>query len=151
MFVYDSLSELKFMLEFNLPKDISDNQEHIKLVVHHIELPEVETPMCPIGCKSIARRIAGEVHCMEYYKNVKDILPFINKWAVSVYCACNKLNNDRNNLFVKAKLYAYKNDGSLFKKFYLLGFHPLFKPINVWVDSMVELVFNFDDMIECKQ
>lgn len=150
MLAYNPHNEFKFELEFNLPKDISDNQEHIKLFVHHIELPEVETPMCPIGCNSIARRIAGEIHCIEHYKDVKGILPFINKWAISVYCACNKLNNDRNNLFVKAKLYAYKNDASLFKKLYLLNFHSLFRAINIGVDSMVEFVFKFDDMIECK-
>ena len=128
MLAQDSLSELKFVLEFNLPKDISDNQEHIKLTVHHIEFPEVEIPMCPIGCSSIARKIAGEIHCIEQYKYIKDILPFINKWTNSIYCACNKLNNDRNNFFVKAKLHAYKNDDSLSKKFYLLLFHPLFIP-----------------------
>ena len=73
MLAQDSLSELKFVLEFNLPKDISDNQEHIKLTVHHIEFPEVEIPMCPIGCSSIARKIAGEIHCIEQYKYIKDI------------------------------------------------------------------------------
>lgn len=123
MFAQDSLCEFKFLLWFNLPKDISGNQECIKLSVHPIELPEVEIPMCPIGCNSISSRITGEIQCIEHYKYVKDILPSINKWVDSVYCACNKLNNDRNNLFVKAKLHAYKNDDSFYKKFYLLGFN----------------------------
>ena len=57
--------------------------------------------MCPIGCNSISSRIDGEIYCIEYYKYIKDILPIINKWVESVYCACNKLISDRTNLFVK--------------------------------------------------
>ena len=158
MFVHNSLSELKFILEFNLPKDISDNQEQIKLSVHHIELTAVEIPMCPIGCNSISSRICGEIYCIEYYKYIKDILPIINKWVESVYCVCNKLNSDRTNLFVKAKLYAYKNDGNLFKKFDLLDLHPLFNDINIHVykdgaiegyaDRAIELVFKYENMVE---
>lgn len=150
MFAYDSLCELKFIIEFNLPKDISDNQEHIKLAVHHIDVPEVEILMCPIGCNSIARRIPGEIHCIEYYKNIKYIFLFIKKWTNNVYCACNKLNSDRNNLFVKAKLYAYKNDYSLFNKFDLLDVHPLFVPINSYTDGIIELVFKFENIVEDK-
>ena len=47
MFEMDSLSELNFVLEFNLPKEISDNQEHIKLSVHHTDVPAVKIPACP--------------------------------------------------------------------------------------------------------
>lgn len=47
MFEMDSLSELNFVLEFNLPKAISDNQEHIKLSVHHTDVPAVKIPACP--------------------------------------------------------------------------------------------------------
>lgn len=162
MLVYDSLCEFKFVLEFNLPRAISDNQEHIKLTVHHVDLPEVEIPMCPIGCNSIARKITGEINCIEYYKYkyIKDILPFINKWTESIYCTFNKLNCDRNDLFVKAKLYAYKNDGSLFKKYYILDLYPLFKYINIhmykdcaierYADRAVELVFKFENIAEYK-
>ena len=71
MLAQDSLSEIKFVLEFNLPKDISDNQKCIKLAVLHIEIPEVEFPMCPIGLQPIARKIAGEIHCIEQYKYIK--------------------------------------------------------------------------------
>ena len=158
MFVYDSLCEFNFVLEFNLPRAISDNQEHIKLTVHHVDLPEIEIPMCPIGCNSISSRIGSEIYCIEYYKYIKDILPIINKWVESVYCACNKLNCDRTNLFVKAKLYAYKNDGNLFKKFDLLDLHPLFNDINIHVykdgaiegyaDRAIELVFKCENIVE---
>lgn len=37
MFATDSLGELNFVLEFNLSKDISDNQEHIKLSVNLVD------------------------------------------------------------------------------------------------------------------
>lgn len=36
MFETDTLSELNFVLEFNLPKEISDDQDHIKLSVNHV-------------------------------------------------------------------------------------------------------------------
>lgn len=115
MFATESLSGLNFVLEFNLPKEISDNQELIKLSVHNVDVPVVKIPVCPIGYKSIPIRTPGEIHCIECYKFVKDILPLINRWANSVYCACNKLSSSRSNQFVEAKLYAYKNDSSLYK------------------------------------
>ena len=68
MFEMDSLSELNFVLEFNLPKEISDNQEHIKLSVHHTDVPAVKIPVCPIGYKSTPIKFPGEIHCLEYYK-----------------------------------------------------------------------------------
>ena len=158
MFAHDQLCEFNFVLEFNLPRAISDNQEHIKLTVHHVDLPEIEIPMCPIGCNFISSRIGCEIYCIEYYKYIKDILPIINKWVESIYCACNKLNCDRNDLFVKAKLYAYKNDGSLFNKFDILDLHPLFNDINIhiykdgtiegYADRAIELVFKCENMVE---
>ena len=149
MFATDLLDELNFVLEFNLPKDISDNQEHIKLSVHHIEVPVVETPVCPIGYKPISFRTPGEIHCVEHYKYIKDVLPFINRWVNSIYCTCSKLNNSRSNQFAEAKLYAYKQDHSLFKTWDLVEFHPLFNPnVEYFSDGAVELIFKFENIIE---
>lgn len=85
MFVKDSLHDFAFILEFNLPKDVSDNQEHVKLCVRQIKLPEFF-----IGYESKPIKIQGEIHCAEFYTNIKDVLPFINKWTNNVYCAYNK-------------------------------------------------------------
>lgn len=149
MFEADSLSELNFVLEFNLPKDIFDNQELIKLRVHHVDVPVVEIPACPIGCKSIPKRSSGEIHCIERYKHIKEVLPFINKWVNSVYCTYNKLHSSRSDLLVEAKLYAYKNDGSLFKKWNLVEFHPLFNPnAELFSDGVVTLTFKFENIAE---
>lgn len=149
MFKADSLSELNFALEFNLPKEISDNQEHFKLSVHRIEVPAVEIPVCPIGCKSISFRTPGEIHCLECYKYIKDVLPLINRWVNSIYCVCNKLNSSRNDQFTEAKLYAYRKDHSLFKKWNLEEFYPLFNPnVECFSDGVVELIFKFENAIE---
>lgn len=156
MFGTDSLSELNFVLEFNLPKEISDNQKHIKLSVHHVEVPVVEIPMCPIGCKSIPIRTPGEIHCIERkenyerYKYIKQILPFINKWVNNIYCACNKLQYNKSNLCVEAKLYAYKKDNSLFKKWNLVDFAPLFNSEVMYTTDDIELIFRFENILEVK-
>jgi hypothetical protein len=78
MFAMDSLGEFNFVLEFNLPKEISDNQEHIKLSVHHIDVPIVEIPAFPLGYRSTPVKTPGEIHCIEHYKHIKDVLPLIN-------------------------------------------------------------------------
>lgn len=142
MFATDSLSEFNFVLEFNLPKDISDNQEHIKLSVHHMHVPVVEQ-VCPIGYRPRSIKMLGEIHCIEHYKFIKDVLPLINRWVNSIYSACS-----RSNHFIEAKLYAYKNDNSLFKKWDLVDFYPLFNPYNKYTDcDHVELIFKFESMI----
>ena len=126
MFETYPLSGLNFVIEFNLPKEISDNQEPIKLLVNRVEVPAVEIPVCPIGYKSISFRTPGEIHCLERYKYIKDVLPLINRWVNSVWSTCNKLHSYRSDLFVEAKLYAYnENDHSLFKKWNLEEFYPL--------------------------
>lgn len=148
MFETDILSELNFVLEFNLPKEISDNQDHIKLSVNRIEIPAVEIPARPIGYKPISFRTLGEIHCLERYKYIKDILPFINRWVNSIYCTCSKLISSRSNLCVEAKLYAYKNDYSLFRKWSLVEFFPLFNPnVEFYSGDVVEMIFKFENAI----
>lgn len=148
MFETDSLSDINFVLEFNLPKEIYDNQEPIKLQVHHVDVPIVEIPACPIGYKSIPIRTPGEIHCIERYKHIKEVLPFINKWVNSVYCTYNKLHSGRSDLLVEAKLYAYKNDNSLFKKWDLVELYPLFNPNSKYTNDNVELIFKFENIAE---
>lgn len=149
MLAADLLGELNFVLEFNLPKEISDNQDHIKLSVNRVVIPAVEIPACPIGYKPISFRTPGEIHCIERYKYIKDNLPLINRWVNSVYCACNKLISSRSNLCVEAKLYAYKKDHSLFKKWSLVEFYPLFNPcVEYCLGDVVEMIFKFGNVVE---
>lgn len=148
----DSLCEFNFVLEFNLPKEISDNQEHIKLSVNHVTTPTVEIPAYSIGYN----RTSGEIRCVEFYRYIKDALPFINKWVNSIYCTYSKFGSAKSNQFVEAKLYAYKEDGSLFKKYNLVDLRPLFNPNNkcsfnpnnTCSDDIIELLFEFEDIIE---
>lgn len=154
MFETYPLSGLNFVIEFNLPKEISDNQEPIKLSVNRVEVPAVEIPVCPIGYKSISFRTPGEIHCIEHkenherYKYIKQILPFINRWVNNIYCACNKLQYNKSNLCVKAKLYAYKKDNSLFKKWNLVDFAPLFNSEVMYTTDDIELIFRFENILE---
>lgn len=150
MFETYPLSGLNFVIEFNLPKEISDNQEPIKLLVNRVEVPAVEIPVCPIGYKSISFRTPGEIHCLERYKYIKDVLPLINRWVNSVWSTCNKLHSYRSDLFVEAKLYAYnENDHSLFKKWNLEEFYPLINPnIEYLSGDVVELIFKFENILE---
>ena len=144
------LSELDFVIEFNLPKEISDNQEHVKLSVNRVEIPAVKIPACPIGCKSLHFKTSGEIHCIERYKHIKDVLPLINRWVNSVWSPCNTtLHSNRSDLLVKAKLYAYnENDHSLFKKWNLEEFYPLFNPnVECFSGDTIELIFKFENMI----
>jgi hypothetical protein len=153
MFAADLLGELDFELEFNLPKEISDNQDHIKLSVNRVEVPAVEIPVCPIGYKSRPIRTPGEIHCIERYtkeryKCIKPILQSINKWVNSIYCACNKLHSNKSSLYVEAKLYAYKKDHSLFKKWGLVDFAPLFNQDVMYTTDDIELIFKFENIVE---
>jgi len=145
----DILNDLNFVLEFILPKEISDNQDRIKLSVHRVDVPVVEIPICPIGHKSIPIRLSGEIHSIEYYKFVKDVLPLINRWVNSIYCTCSKLHSSRSNKFVEARLYAYRKDNSLFKKWDLEEFYPLFNSnVEYFSGDAVELIFKFENMVE---
>lgn len=148
MFATDSLGGLNFVLEFNLPKEISDNQEHIRLSVNHIGIPTIEIPGCPFGLKFIHVKMSGEIHCIERYEDIKNVLPLINRWVNSIYCACNKLSSSRGDKFVEAKLYAYKKDNSLFKKWDLIEFYPLFIPDNDYTNNNVVLEFKFENIVE---
>lgn len=154
MLAMDLLGELNFVIEFNLPKEISDNQDHIKLSVHHINVPVVEIPVCPLGCTPMPTKVSGEILCIEYYKCIKDVLPLINRWLNGIYCTCSKLHSSRSDLFVEAKLYSYKNDGSLFKKWSLEEFYPLFNPnVKYFSDGTrttdsIEIIFKFENMVE---
>jgi hypothetical protein len=138
----DILNNLNFVLEFTLPKEISDNQERIKLSVHNIDIPTVKVPVCPIGYASTSIRFPGEIHCIECYKFIKDILPLIDRWVNSIYCSCS-----RSNQFVEAKLYAYKNN-NLFKKWNLVEFYPLCNTYRYANDDLVGLKFGFENVTE---
>ena len=152
MFATDSLGMFNFVIEFNLPKEISDNQEHIKLSVNRVEVPAVEIPACPIGCKSIQFKMSGEIHCLERRRYIKDVLPLINRWVNSVCSPCNTntLHSGRSDLLVEAKLYAYnENDHSLFKKWNLEEFYPLFNSnVEFFSDDVVTLIFKFENIVE---
>ena len=148
MFEADMLSELNFELEFNSPKEISDNQEHIRLSVSHVMVPTFEIPIVPIGYKSRPIRTPGEIHCIEHYRDIKDILPLLNRWVDRVYCIYGNLNSSRSNYFVEAKLYAYKNDGSLFKKYSLVDLHPLFNQDPEYFTEYIKLTFKFESIAD---
>ena len=114
-----------------------------------MEVPVVEIPVYPIGYKSIHFKSSGEIHCIERYEDIKDILPLVNRWVNNVWIACSKSHSSRNNLLVEAKLYAYKNDNSLFKKWNLEEFYPLFNPnIEYFSDDVVTLIFKFENIVE---
>lgn len=149
MFATDSLGMFNFVIEFNLPKEISDNQDHIKLSVNHVEIPAIKIPACPIGYKSLHFKTSGEIHCLERYKYIKDVLPLISRWVNSVWSPCNTLHSNRSDLLVDAKLYAYnENDHSLFKKWNLKEFYPLFNPnVEYFSGDTIELIFKFENMI----
>lgn len=148
MFEADMLSELNFELEFNLPKEISDNQDHIRLSVSHAMVPTFEIQTVPIWYKSRPIRTPGEIHCIEHYSDIKDILPLLNRWVNRVYCIYGNLNSSRSNYFVEAKLYAYKNDGSLFKRWNLIEFCPMFNQDPEYFTEYIKLIFKFENIAD---
>ena len=114
-----------------------------------MEIPAVKIPACLIGYKSTPIKFPGEIHCLEYYKCIKDVLLLINRWVDSVYSPFSKLHIEYHSLFVEAKLYAYKNDNSLFKKWCLEELCPLFNPnVEFLSDGVVKLIFKFENMKE---
>lgn len=131
MFATDSLGELNFVLEFNLPKEISDNQEHIKLSVHHVEVPVVGIP---------AYRITpGQISCIEFYEYIKDKLYLLEKWSHALHDKPFGWSND--DLYVNAELYGYR-DGVLITSWVLYKFYPILFP-TIKFSNQVELQFSF--------
>ena len=62
----NSTNDINFVLEFNISKDISDNQELIKLPVSYANIPTDKTKESIIGYKHISSiSINGEIHCNE--------------------------------------------------------------------------------------
>lgn len=145
MFEAVSSDKFTFVLEFNLPKEIFNNHSLIRLPVYYVTAPTVEIPSHSIGYKSRHVRTPGEIHCVEHYKRIKDVLPLINRWINDVHC----IHSNIGNKFVEAKLHAYKDDNSLFKKWNLVKFNPLLNPnIEYYADDAVELIFRFENLID---
>lgn len=142
MFSTDSLCELNFVLEFNLSKEISDNQEHIKLSVHHVDVPVVEIPACTIGHKSTPVKTPGQVFCIEFNDRIKDKLYLLEKWSHALYDKPFGWAND--DLYIDAKLYGYKDD-ELVTSFMLYNLYPTFLFPATKFENQVELKFSFED------
>ena len=105
----NSTNDVNFVLEFNLSKDISDNQELIKLPVSYANIPTDKTKESIIGYKRISSiSINGEIHCIESYRHIKDKLYLLEKLARAF---CDKpLMQPISDLCVNAKLYGYRDD-----------------------------------------
>ena len=105
----NSTNDINFVLEFNISKDISDNQELIKLPVSYANIPTDKTKESIIGYKHISSiSINGEIHCIESYRYIKDMLYLIEKLA---HAFCDKpLMQPISDLCVNAKLYGYRDD-----------------------------------------
>lgn len=133
MFATDSLGELNFVLEFNLPKEISDNKEHIKLSVHHVNIPIVNFP--------VYRATPGEINCIEYCGHIKDKLHLLEKWSRAIYDKPFGWAN--SDLYIDAKLYGYKDD-KLVTFWSLRELYPTLFP-TIKYENQVELQFGFVD------
>jgi hypothetical protein len=142
MFATDSLGELNFVLEFDLPEEISDNQDHVKLSVHHVNVPIIKIPECPIGYRPISRRSSGELHCIEFYEYIKDKLHLLEKWSHALHDKPFGWSN--SDLYIDAKLYGYKDD-ELVTSFEL---HRLYQTLfpTIKFENQVDLQFSFADM-----
>lgn len=133
MFATDSLGELNFVLEFNLPKEISDNQEHIKLSVHHVDISIVEIPAY--------RATPGEISCIECYEHIKDNLHLLEKWSRALYD--KQFGWSNSDLYVGARLYGYKDD-KLITTWALYKLYPTLFP-TIEFENQVNLQFSFAD------
>lgn len=131
MFATDSLGEFNFVLEFNLPKEISDNQDLIRLQVHHVDIPIVKIPAC--------RSTLGKVTCIEFYEYIKGSLHPLEKW--SHYLHDKSFGWSNNDLYVDAKLYGYKDD-KLVTSWILHKFYPSLFP-TIKFENQVDLQFSF--------
>jgi hypothetical protein len=131
MFAADSLCECNFVLEFNLPKEISSNQDYIKLSVNHIDLPTVEIPSDD--------KTHGQIYCIEFYENIKDKLHLLEKWLCALYDKIFGWSND--SLYIDAKLHGYNKDGELTTSWLLHRFYPNFYPTKF--ENHIDFQFGF--------
>lgn len=134
MFAADSLGELNFVLEFNLPKEISDNQDLIRLQVHHVYVPTIKIPAGSQFCD----KTHGQIYCIEFCEYIKDKLHLLEKWPRALYDKPFGWSND--NLYIDAKLYGYKNDG-LVTSWLLHKFYPNLYPTKFM--NQIDLQFGF--------
>lgn len=138
----NSTNDANFVLEFNLSKDISDNQELIKLPVSYADIPTDKTKDSVIGYKHISNiSINGEIHCIESYRNIKDKMYLLEKLA---HAFCDKqLTQPIGDLCFNAKLYEYRDDELVISyslhKLYLISL-----PINI--EDYVDFRFGFVDI-----
>lgn len=133
----NSLNEFNFVLEFNLPKEISDSQELIKLSVHHVCAPTVEIPAC-LGCTI---KTYGQISLIEFYEHIKDNLHLLEKWSHTLYD--KTFGWASSDLYVDAKLYGYKDD-TLVTSWMLHKLYPISFP-TIKFENQVELQFGFVD------
>jgi hypothetical protein len=118
MFATDSLSELNFVLEFNLPKEISDNQECIKLSVNHVDIPIIKLMQSTV--------IPGQISCIGFYESIKDILHLIQRWITELFGKSFGFADD--SLYIGAKLYGYNKSGNLITAWKLNRLYPMLMP-----------------------
>lgn len=138
----NSTNDVNFALEFNLSKEISDDQQLIKLPVVYANIPTDKTKESIIGYNHISNiSISGEIHCIESYRHIKDKLHLLEKLA---HDFCDKpLMQPIGNLCVNAKLYEYRDDELVISyslhKLYLISL-----PINI--EDYVDFRFGFVDI-----
>ena len=137
-----STNDINFVLEFNLSKDISDNQELIKLPVSYANIQTDKTKESIIGYKHISSiSINGEIHCIESYRHIKEKLYLLDKLARAF---CDKpLMQPIGNLCVNAKLYEYRDD-DLVVSYSLHKLYLISLPINI--EDYVDFRFGFVDI-----
>lgn len=131
------------MLEFNLSKEISDNQELIKLQVSYANIPTDKTKESIIGYNKHISNISinGEIHCIESYRHIKDKLYLLEKLARAF---CDKpLMQPIGDLCVNAKLYEYR-DNELVISYSLHKLYLISLPINI--EDYVDFRFGFVDI-----
>lgn len=106
----NSTNNVNFVLEFNLSKEISDDQQLIKLPVGYANIQTDKTEESIIGYNKHISNISinGEIHCIESYRHIKDKLYLLEKLA---HAFCDKpLMQPIGNLCVNTKLYEYRDD-----------------------------------------
>ena len=136
------INDDNFVLEFSLSKEISDNQEIIKLPVCYANIPTDKTKESIIGYKHISSiSINGEIHCIESYRYIKDKLYLLEKLARAF---CDKpLMQPIGDLCVNAKLYGYRDD-ELVTSYSLHKLYLISLPINI--EDYVDFRFGFVDI-----
>lgn len=139
----NSTNNVNFVLEFNLSKEISDDQQLIKLPVSYANIPTDKTKESIIGYNKHISSISinGEIHCIESYRHIKDKLYLLEKLA---HAFCDKpLMQPIGDLCVNAKLYEYRDDELVISyslhKLYLISL-----PINI--EDYVYFRFGFVDI-----